>query len=357
MINNLLPTVNAVAFALTCRTLSCALLDGLSRKESRELKGSKRTRLLELLQRDYEPGYGFCSDICSRLHRLPQWRTSLECASSLYWWREENWRSNWRNNGSWELGDWWNIGRIGYHDAHQVMLGYRLGEGYGRPLSSLFTSTDWVKLDLWFGKSWKGSWTTESNVVNQSVLHSYIKVDTAARIVNNRLILRYTQRIWVPVDFQDPQWPDAIKNISGLCLKPSQRPQFDTFMFSLWVDKRVGRLSEGGATRHRRCLGYQVRGYHHGGHGFELVWDTARDLGHCDPLKPTNYYIERLEREGLGPKTLKETWDGWGPFNPVSHSEYRHPSSSAVLDDWRQRGLVTSDLSPTIVRMTQHYWH
>lgn len=340
-IMNLLPAANAVAFALTCKRFICALPDGLS-ESNRKLKKTDRVRFLGLLQRDYGPSYGFCSDICSRLHRLQQWTTSIKCHRARYPQRGNIHRAPTPGKPAWEVGDWWNVGRISYHDAHQVMLRDRLGERHGQPLSSLFTSSDWTKLELGSGRDREGAWPTKDVDYVNSVLVSYIKADTAARIVQDNLVLRYTQRIWVPVCFSDPGWMHTVwRLIDKLCLQPLQSGGFRTETFSHWMGKAAENLSnKGGATSLLVRLDYQARGYYHGDHGFEFVWQTLKDLGRCDPEHPFDY-LPKFYR----PKSREDAWGPWGPENPALHSECRHSSASVVLDDWRRRGVVTSEFS------------
>ncbi len=133
-----------------------------------------RWQLLQLLKRDL-PGYELCH-FCRILHVLPDPGSSRSACS----WQESSGVS------------WWNLGKLRFCDVNLVMT-------EGRPISSLFVSTDWTRHPNSDGPT--------------SSPAGYVKLDTKAYVAqcsdpvfalapvarHNELVFHTAQRLWIPV--------------------------------------------------------------------------------------------------------------------------------------------------------------
>ncbi|KAK0610568.1 hypothetical protein B0T17DRAFT_544926 [Bombardia bombarda] len=344
----------------------------------------ERMELLKALSKDlprHEPCY-----FCATLHRLPDLENPMPQAEDIIRigkkkkadWKELKW-CWWQEHGPrWYGGRW----GLRFRDVSLVMQRHMLGDGFGRPLSSISTSTDWERL--------------------YSDLEGFVKLDTEAAFINNDLVLHVAHKMWCPIDLSvmpraHSDEHDVLKyvpfNIAihlmatyewELDLARPETRAFDPLYSSMGIDCHY--TDEGSAideidekwpreasvslpacdTGRRRYCQYiydvTVRIHCDSKLGFEVIVDMWVNCGQYSFESPheggwlwlwydkttSNYFVDRFQQSLETPEWSDiKTDERVTEVTKAPYEHFRlgrgesgisHPSSAAVLDHWRKVG-------------------
>ncbi|KAK3314823.1 hypothetical protein B0H66DRAFT_323183 [Apodospora peruviana] len=337
---------------------------------------TERSEILARLTRDLSTTHIFCSS-CNILHPLSSRLSSSLSASQRFRFNTEQYSSESPCIPLNRVGPtWWKKWHLGFADIYLVMLRHRLlsssspppplqTELPGLPLSALSLSTNWEHRLLKFQPT-HGPF--HGRVFSyEHTQHHYVKLDLTASISDDgNLILRTTQRLWIPLKMSPKVFKFQLSAYEAenlgtgfrVCMHPAYRlrgrpdnntdgPELiDRVMGLLWdiwgrrsTNNHDDRKKRSGWRKRLRIKDYyekrretvkpeqrhsaisterwrcnecptsaQLTVYDHGDEGVEMVLDTWQDLGQCrHPMEGPGWF-DCWWKPSTGKVTEETSW-------------------------------------------------
>lgn len=247
---------------------------------------------------------------------------------------------------------WWDKWRLSFIDVYPVMLRHKLGEPHGLPLSSLSFSSDWSHLPLRHDPPrLQGQHTCDH------APYHYVKLDMAASVVENNLIMHTTQRLWIPLKMSSKIFHFPLSVYDGENLNSGFRvckhqairlgwgkenhtdaPELtwaiNHQLECLYLQRRRKSTTHHDAAMHARAKKWRctlcgtvatLKIHDHGARGIEMVLDTWQEIGWCS--HPSNLQWAQCWRNpGDDKSVIAEYRAGDAPVvrhlvNPVARSD------------------------------------